>query len=469
MEESKHADGIRRFGVKTTIGQEGKLLGPICRPGTLSFGPPRSSHDVEPRRNLMTHFNAEIISIGDEMIRGARLDTNTQWLSRRLAELGVDVQFHTTVGDTLSHNTDVFRIAMRRADVVVATGGLGPTQDDLTREAIAEAVGRPLTLDDASLRHIQSMFSRRGREMPERNQVQAMFPLGSVPIVNPQGTAPGIDMVATRDDGTESRVFALPGVPAEMKTMFDQSVAPTIMAAGGGIKTIRHAVMKFFGTGESDMEQRLGDMIARDRQPRVGITVSSATISLRISAIADTEDECKAMIESTREEILQRVGDLHFGDGETFEQHHAVDRTLQQRGGRLAVIELGRAAPLGNWFATLGDTPAFAGGVSLATIDDLVRLTNATPSSDATQTLTDCFDVIGDRFQADWILLVNEYPDLQNLGGQVMPASEVTFTVRDPHGRQSSLTERLGGHPSIVQPRIAKAALMFLRQRLAHS
>ena len=417
----------------------------------------------------MTHFNAEIISIGDEMIRGARLDTNTQWLSRRLAELGVDVQFHTTVGDTLSHNTDVFRIAMRRADVVIATGGLGPTRDDLTREAIAESLGRPLTIDEASLRHIESMFSRRGRDMPERNQVQAMFPLGSQPIVNPQGTAPGIDVIATREDGTESHVFALPGVPAEMKTMFDQSVAPTIMATGGGTKQIRHAVMKFFGTGESDMEQRLGEMIARDRQPRVGITVSSATISLRISAIADTESQCQTMIAATREEILQRVGDLYFGDGEKFEQHHAVDQALQQRGGRLAVIELGRAAPLGNWFATLGDTPAFAGGVSLAKVEDLVRLTGTTPSSESPSTLADCFDVIGDRFQADWILLVNEYPDLQNMGDQVMPASEVTFTVADPQGHQSSLTERLGGHPSIVQPRIAKAALMFLRQRLAQT
>lgn len=417
----------------------------------------------------MSHLNAEIISIGDEMIRGARLDTNTQWLSRRLAELGVDVQFHSTVGDTLSHNTDVFRIAIRRADIVVATGGLGPTRDDLTREAIAEALGRPLTMDNASLEHIRSMFSRRGREMPERNQVQAMFPLGALPILNPQGTAPGIDVVATREDGTESRIYALPGVPAEMKTMFDDSVVPAIMASGGGTKQIKHAVMKFFGTGESDMEQRLGEMIARDRQPRVGITVSSATISLRISAMADTIAECDDLIAGTRSEILQRVGDLYFGDGETFEQHHAVDQTLRERRERLAVIELGRAAPLGNWFATLGDTPAFAGAVSLANVDNLARLTETSASADEAETLSDCFDVIGRRFEAGWILLVNEYPDLQNVGDGVLPASEVGFTVRDPSGNQRTITDRLGGHPSIVQPRIAKAALMFLRQCLAGS
>lgn len=414
----------------------------------------------------MPHLNAEIISIGDEMIRGARLDTNTQWICRRLAEIGVDVQFHTTVGDTLSHNTDVFRIAVRRADIVVATGGLGPTRDDLTREAIAESLGRPLTLDAGSLEHIEAMFSRRGREMPERNNVQAMFPIGAHPIVNPQGTAPGIDVVATREDGTESRIFALPGVPAEMKTMFDDSVSPAILSTYGNSKQIRHSVMKFFGVGESDMEQRLGEMIARDRQPRVGITVSSATISLRISAMADTVEACDEMIVATRQEILDRVGELHFGDGESFEQQHAVDEHLQKTGKRLAVIELGRAAPLGNWFAALGDSPAFAGGLSLGNLTDLCRLTDVQDNGDHDETLKNCFDVVCCRFDADWILLVNPYPSLESPDGKSLRAAEVTFTVRDPNARFHSLTDSLGGHPSIVHPRIAKAALMFLRRCL---
>lgn len=414
----------------------------------------------------MPHLNAEIISIGDEMIRGARLDTNTQWLSRRLAEIGVDVQFHTTVGDTLAHNTDVFRIAMRRADVVVSTGGLGPTRDDLTREAVAESIGRPLTLDAGSLEHIRTMFTRREREMPERNQIQAMFPLGSSPIFNPHGTAPGIDLVADREDGTQSRVFALPGVPAEMKTMFDQSVAPAIMKASGKAKFIRHLVMKFFGVGESDMEQRLGEMIARDRQPRVGITVSSATISLRISVLADTVAQCESMIERTRQEILQRVGDLHFGDGETFEQHHAVDGLLRQSGGRLAVIELGRAAPLGHWFAALGDTPAFAGGLSLGDAGDLCRLTDVLASSNESerQTLRRCFAVIKQRFEVDWILLVDAYPNLETLDGGTLPAAEIEFIVCDPADECRTMRDRIGGHPSIVHARIAKTALMHLRR-----
>lgn len=425
----------------------------------------------------MSHLNAEIIAIGDEMISGARIDTNTAWLSRRLAELGVDVHYHSTVGDTLSHNTDAFRIAVRRADIVIATGGLGPTRDDLTREAIAESLGRPLQLDEASLKHIESMFSVRGRDMPERNRCQAMFPLGASPIFNPQGTAPGVDAAATRADGTASRIFALPGVPDEMKTMFDASVAPAILSLNHAGRHIRHSVMKFFGIGESDMEERLGDMIDRSRQPRVGITVSSATISLRISAMADAVAECDAMIASTRKEILDRVGDLYFGDGEKFEQQHAVEAILKERQQRLVVIELGNAAPLGDWLAALGDSPVIAGGLSLADSGELARFTRQpirptsadAEGSDQDTRYEDCFRVVREHFNADWVLLVDRYPDLTAVDGRVTPAEPVTFQVSGPNGQIVSRESRLGGHPSIVHPRIAKAALMLLRNELKQS
>jgi len=407
----------------------------------------------------MSYLNAEIIAIGDEMISGARIDTNTAWLSRRLADLGVDVHYHSTVGDTLSHNTDAFRVATRRADIVVATGGLGPTRDDLTREAIAESLGRPLRLDPESLKHIEQMFAGRGREMPERNQCQAMFPIGATPIFNPQGTAPGVDVVATREDGTSSRIFALPGVPDEMKTMFDETVAPAIANSNQSGIHIRHSVMKFFGVGESDMEQRLGEMIDRQRQPRVGITVSSATISLRISAMGRSPTQCDEMIALTRTEILTRVGDLHFGDGESFEQYHAVEATLRTHGQRLLIVELGHAAPLGDWFASLGRSPSLAGGLSLAESGELARLTEL-PTLDAG------LNMLAARFSADWVLVVDAYPDLSSIGEAMLPASEVAFHIARPIGPMQSMTTRLGGHPSIVQPRIAKAALMFLRQTL---
>ena len=408
------------------------------------------------RRNL----TAEVISIGDEMTTGARLDTNAQWLSRRLGDLGVQVTHHSTVADTLRHNVDVFRIAAARADIVISTGGLGPTRDDLTREALAEVAAAPLELRDDALAHIESIFARRRREMPERNKVQAMFPAGSLQIFNPQGTAPGIELTVTRDDAAPSTIFALPGVPAEMKRMFDDSLAPRILQLSGGATRIRHRVMKFFGIGESDMEQRLGEMIARDRQPRVGITVSAATISLRITATADSDESCEAMIGQTRDEILRLVGDLHFGDGEQFEQQHAIDGMLRQRNEAMMLVELGRAAPLGDWFAALGETPAFRGGLSLATTDDLLRMSGA-------DDLDGALDDFRRRFDAGWLLLVDEYPLIQTDADRPLRATDVSLLVVRPDGKRYRTKTTLGGHPEILQARIAKTAMMWMRKVVA--
>src|SRR5215218_7433289 len=137
-------------------------------------------------------MKAEILSIGTELTSGQNLDTNCQWLSLRLAEIGIPVGFHTTVADDLDDNIAVFRAACERADLVISTGGLGPTQDDLTREVIAAVAGVPLEEHTASLEHIRAMFTRRGRVMPDRNHVQALIPKGTEPIFNVAGTAPGV-------------------------------------------------------------------------------------------------------------------------------------------------------------------------------------------------------------------------------------------------------------------------------------
>lgn len=407
------------------------------------------------RRNL----TAEVISIGDEMTSGARLDTNAQWLSRRLGELGIVVAFHSTVGDTLQHNVDVFRIASTRADIVVATGGLGPTRDDLTRDALAELAGAPLELRSSALDHIHSLFARRKREMPERNRVQAMFPVGSLEIFNPQGTAPGVDLTLSRDGEGSCRIFTLPGVPAEMKRMFDDTVATRILQQSGSGKRMGHLVMKFFGVGESDMEHRLGDMISRDRQPRVGITVTAATISLRITATGESDEQCDALIAQTRQQILDLVGELHFGDGEDFEQQHAIDASLRMRGESMMVIELGRAAPLGDWFAALGPTPTFRCGISLAERSDLLALSGHDAIDDAIESLRN-------RFGADWLLLVDEYPSLASGDGGPTAASEVKIVLLGGDGKRYPTRVMLGGHPAILQQRIAKAAMAWMRKVL---
>ena len=173
-------------------------------------------------------MRAEIISIGSELVSGQSLNSNSQWLSRELSALGIAVALHTSLGDVLDDHLAVFRMAVDRADLVVMTGGLGPTQDDLTREALAECAGLPLVHDPASMAAIQAMFARRNRVMTDRNRVQAMFPEGAEPLPNRVGTAPGIWMRIGR-----ATIACLPGVPSEMKIMFHEQVVPRLRAPAG--------------------------------------------------------------------------------------------------------------------------------------------------------------------------------------------------------------------------------------------
>ena len=285
-------------------------------------------------------LKAEIISIGDELTSGQRVDTNSQWLSCKLGDLGIEVAFHTTVGDDLQDNVLAFRTAAQRASFIVTTGGLGPTADDLTRFAIAEFAQVELIEKPEIVDHIREMFNRFGREMPDSNIVQAQFPEGSNVIVNPEGTAPGIDFVVGEASEHECRIFALPGVPAEMKQMWMDSVEPAIQKATGLDRVIHHHVLHCFGVGESHAEMMLPELTRRGREPRVGITASKATISLRITAHDDSIEKCVAQMEPTIQEIRELMGDLVFGqDGQ--ELQDVVSHQMLQLEKTIAIVDLG--------------------------------------------------------------------------------------------------------------------------------
>jgi nicotinamide-nucleotide amidase len=302
-------------------------------------------------------LKTEILSIGTEIATGQNLDTNSQWLSLRLAEAGIPVHFHTTVDDDLEDNVAVFRLAAARANLVICTGGLGPTADDLTREALAKAAGVELVHDEASFASIREMFAKRNREMPERNKLQALFPAGATPIPNPNGTAPGIWL-----EIGDSLFVCLPGVPREMFAMFTDWVLPRLRERFGGGQTIVYRILRSFGSGESHIEAMLGDLIRRGRDPEVGITASEATISLRIIASGATHADAYAKTVPDAAFIRQRLGDLVFGEDDD-ELQTVVGKLLAEQGKTVATAESCTGGLIGHLLTEVpGSSRYYVGG-----------------------------------------------------------------------------------------------------------
>jgi nicotinamide-nucleotide amidase len=411
---------------------------------------------------------AEVISIGDELTSGQRLDTNSQWLSERLGELGIKVLFHSTVADDLDAGVSVFHTAIARADVVVASGGLGPTADDLTRDVLAQVTGRELLLDEASLEHIRQLFARHKRDMPERNRAQAYFPAGSRIVSNPNGTAPGIWMEVPRPGGGACRIFALPGVPAEMFEMFRHTVGPALAEASGRPRVICHRRIKCFGAGESHLEQMLPDLIRRGRQPAVGITVHAATITLRITAEGATSDECAAAMEPTVATIRECLGSLVYGE-EDDELEDAVVNLLRTSNGRLATVEWGTEGALARWLSRAAGTDEhYLGGQVLHSSGMLsAALGPSSPliaahgpaSREVAEAMADrCREQSG----AEFALAVGPFPPESSQN----PERPFYFSLATPE-KTTVKASSLVGHPSIWIPRAAKGALNLLRLTLA--
>ncbi|MEW9121872.1 MAG: competence/damage-inducible protein A [Thermotaleaceae bacterium] len=250
-------------------------------------------------------MNCALISIGTELLFGQIINSNTVYLSRRLNELGVNVYYHFSVGDNPVRLKEILDYALEKVDLIITTGGLGPTQDDLTRETIAQAMGRELELHLPSMQRLEDFFCNLNRPMSDNNKKQAYLPQASLILKNNCGTAPGFIL----EEGTKV-LISLPGPPREMKAMFSDSVENYLKKKSSA--TIYSRVLRFFGIGESALETELLDLISYQQNPTIAPYAKEGEVSLRITAKAENEDAAYQLMQPIMKEIQARLGEYLY-------------------------------------------------------------------------------------------------------------------------------------------------------------
>ena len=277
--------------------------------------------------------NAEIVAIGSELLLGQIVDTNSAWMAQRLTALGVNLYFTSVVGDNPGRMREVIGRALERADIVITSGGLGPTQDDLTREIVAEVTGRKLVLDAGLLEQVEEHFRRRGRTMTPNNRRQGYMPEGAIPVKNPNGTAPSFIVEDPR-----GVVFSLPGVPVELKWLFENEVEPYLRKKFNLAEVIHYRVLKVVGIGESAVDDKIGYLIANSSNPTVGVLALPGQVDVRIAAKAASKDQAMHLIAPVEAEVRGLLGNAIFAaDQDTMED--VVGRLLRAQNKTVAVYE----------------------------------------------------------------------------------------------------------------------------------
>jgi nicotinamide-nucleotide amidase len=419
-------------------------------------------------------MSAIILSIGDELILGQTLDTNSAWISRQLAAVGCPVLAHLTVADDQRAIERIIGGAIHQCSWLIISGGLGPTVDDLTRQALAAALHQPLELNQEWLDELNRFFKQRNRPMPKANRIQAMIPRTSRMLFNTCGTAAGIDATFGPDNGLAvhpCRVFAMPGVPKEMKAMFTRDILPAIADAGGGA-VILSRTLHTFGAGESRIAEMLGPLMDRARNPSVGTTVSGGQVSLRINARFPSRAEAQQHLDQTADACQQALGHLIFGcDDQTLQQ---VTLELLARSSPDATLTIAESCTGGLLGKLITDTP----GSSAYFHQGWITYSNQAKSHllDVPQSLLNEHGAVSEpvamamaqgarlRANATFALSITGIAGPDG-GTPAKPVGMVCIALAHPHGCQA-YTFHFAGDREMVRDRSAKTALHLLRLHL---
>jgi nicotinamide-nucleotide amidase len=328
---------------------------------------------------------AEIVAVGTELLLGQIADTNAQWMSEQLAAIGVDVTHHQAVGDNQERIVQALRLAASRADVVLVCGGLGPTEDDITRDAIAELAAVPLVFHEELEQMLREKFRRWSAigTMPESNLRQATVPEGARTILPDRGTAPGLIVQLGR-----ARLYAMPGVPDEMREMLTGTVLPELRELVGG-DVIVSRVLCVAGIGESAVAERLADLFAASANPTIAYLASMGEVKVRLTAKAPSDDDARALLAPLVAEVRSRLGDDVFTDADE-SLEGAVIRLLTSSGRRLACAESLTGGGVGERLTSIpGASAAFLGSAVVYTVEMKQRVLGLTDDDLAGGTVTE--------------------------------------------------------------------------------
>ncbi len=275
----------------------------------------------------------EVIAVGTELLLGQILNSNAAAIGASLADRGYDALYQQVVGDNIERIALAIETAASRADAVIITGGIGPTQDDLTREAVCAATGLEMVFSEAYAAHLRDWWERRGRVMPESNLQQAQHPVGAELLMNPKGTAPGLAI-----DHDDTLIFVVPGVPAEMEYLLAEEVMPRLALKTGRQAVIVSRLLRTWGRSESDVAERLGDLYESSSNPSLAFLASGGEIKIRLTAKANDRTTALDLIEPMESEVRSRLGEAVFGtDDETIER--VLLRLLNDLGYTIATAE----------------------------------------------------------------------------------------------------------------------------------
>jgi nicotinamide-nucleotide amidase len=406
-------------------------------------------------------MRCDVLAIGTELLLGQIVDTNSSWIGEQLAMVGIDTMEHRKVGDNLPRMIAALSEMLEKADAVVVCGGLGPTQDDVTREAIASVTGVELERREELVAHIEQLFGSRLRDMPLNNLRQAEVPVGADAIPNPIGTAPGI-----RAEVDGKVVYAVPGVPHEMQLMITEEVLPDLLARSGESAVIVSRSLKTWGQSESGLAEMIADRVDAQTNPTIAFLARGIEgLVVRLTAKAATESEALAMIEAEEAQLRAILGALVFGvDDETIE--HAALRALEVHGWTLGVAESLTAGLIG---ARIGSVP----GAS--------RTFRGSIASYATEVKQSVLGVTTDHVVSEQCAIEMAVGAQRVLGADVgisatgvagpdeqdgRPPGTVWFAIALPDRDPEAFTTRLPGDRERVRQFSAISLLNALRQRL---